>query len=118
MRAQFIVNVDLACFPQNFKRKIKNYLIHDYLKIVRKAKRPPFSKVEQSLIKAKVLKFHFISLLPVSSQGHFKVVSMNSKVRFSYPDLIRGFYQYKKPVGFGSILSSYFLINELSVSIT
>ena len=75
--------------------------------------------VEQSLIKAGVLKFHFISFLPVSCQGHFKVVSMNSKVRFSHPVLTRGFYQYKKKiVRFGSILSSYFLINELSVSIT
>ena len=96
MPAQFIVNADMACFSQNFKLKVKNKLIHDNLKIVRKTKRPPFSKVEQSLIKTEVLKFHFISFLPVCSQGHFKVVSMNSKVRFSYPDLTRGFYQYKK----------------------
>ena len=75
--------------------------------------------MEQSLIKTEVLKFHFISFLPVSSQGHFKVVSMNSKVRFSHPDLTRGFYQYeKRTAGLGSILCSYFLINELSVSIT
>ena len=74
-------------------RKVTNQLIHDYL---RKTKRPPFSKVVQSLVKAEVLKFYSISFLPVSSQGHFKVVSMNSKVRFSHPDLTRGFYQYKK----------------------
>ena len=109
----------MACFSQNFNRKVKNLLNHDYLKIVRKTKSPFFSKVEQSLVKAEVLKFHFISFLPVSSQGHFKVVSMNSKVRFSHPDLTRGFYQYEKlTVGLGSILCSYFLINELSVSIT
>ena len=94
--SQFILNIDTAYFSQNFKLKVKNWLIQDYLKFVRKTKRPPFSKVEQSLIKANVLKFHFISFLPVSSQGHFKVVSANSKVRFCHPDLTRGFYQYKK----------------------
>ena len=49
--------------------------------------KPPFSKVEQSLvIKANIFKFQFISFLPVYSQGHFKVVSVNSKIKFSYPD--------------------------------
>ena len=42
--------------------------------------------MEQSLIKADILKFQFISFLPVYSRGHFKVVSMNSEVRFSHSD--------------------------------
>ena len=42
--------------------------------------------MEQSLIKADILKFQFISFLPVYSRGHFKVVSINSEVRFSHLD--------------------------------
>ena len=42
--------------------------------------------MEKSLIKAHILKFQFISFLPVYSRGHFKVVSINSEVRFSHPD--------------------------------
>ena len=42
--------------------------------------------MEQSLIKADILKSQFISFLPVYSRGHFKVVSINSEVRFSHPD--------------------------------
>ena len=41
--------------------------------------------MEQSLIKADILKFQFISFLPVYSRGQFKAVSMNSEVRFSHP---------------------------------
>ena len=42
--------------------------------------------MEKSLIKAHILKFQLISFLPVYSRGHFKVVSMNSEVRFSHSD--------------------------------
>ena len=76
--------------------------------------------MEQSLVKEEVLNFHFISFLPVSSQGHFKVVSMNSKVRFSHPDLPEDSINTKKKLLDLEVFSVVikFLINNLSVSTT
>ena len=78
--AQFILKVDMACFSQTFNCKVK---------IISKSsgkQKDPFFQGGEKLIKAHILKFQFVSFLPVYSRGHFKVVSMNSEVRFSRPD--------------------------------
>ena len=49
-------------------------------------KKSLFFQGGEKLIKAHILKFQFVSFLPVYSRGHFKVVSMNSEVRFSHSD--------------------------------
>ena len=78
--AQFILKVDMAWFPKLLIAKLRLYQNRQ------ENKKTLFSKVEKSLIKAHILKFQFISFLPVYSRGHFKVVSMNSEVRFSHSD--------------------------------
>ena len=78
--AQFILKVDMASFSQTFNCKVK---------IISKSsgkQKDPFFQGGEKLIKAHILKFQFVSFLPVYSRGHFKVVSMNSEVRFSHPD--------------------------------